>query len=475
LSAKMGSKSRIGSMLKDLIPEEIELALDDGHKLIKIAEKLGAQATEVFMIKAIGTDFSIEKDTVKFASSSTEFGMGIRVIKNKRLGFGYCTSLDNAEQAIKNALDTSKLGEEIAFDFIAKAEHQDMAGIFDKALIELSAEEGLDFVQQLIAASKDFDKRVIITGGGVGFGGGSIALVTSNDIELKYSSTGIFGGISTLLRDKTVSTGFEYSYSRKNDLDYLEIGKRAAELAVSGQNPKQIEPGHYPIIFTPYAFAELLEFTIIPALYGEQALKGETLYSNRLDSEVMATELTVVDDGRLANGINTAPWDDEGTLTQENTLIDKGILKKFLFDKVSSIEFDETSTGNAMRAEGLGGGRSYRASPKTKAHNFMVTGPGKTLDELTSEISNGLIVYELLGAHTANQASGDFSVNTPTLFQIKDGAISNAGKQVMISGNMGKLMEQVLGLGDDLKLLSGGLTPVAFYIPSISIDNVKVI
>ena len=475
MNAEAKNRSLTKSSASDLTLEDIELNLDDAHKLIRISEKLGGQATEVFMIKAIGSDFSIEKDTVKFASSSTEYGLGIRVIKNKRLGFGYCTSLDHAEAAIKNALSTTKLRNEIDFDFITKTEHQEMSAIFDKSIIELTVEDGLDFSHQLISSTKDLDSRISIIGGGVGFGGGTVALVTSNDIELIYSSTGIFGGVSTLLRDKTVSTGFEYSHSRKNDLDYLSIGKIAAELALNGQNPQPVEPGNYPILFTPHAIAELFEFTIIPALYGEQANKGETFYSDKLDSPVTTSEISFIDHGRLSNGVNTAPWDDEGSATQKNTLVEKGILKKYLYDRFSALEAKEVTTGNAMRAEGLGGGRSFRASPKTKAQNFMVDGPRKPVEKLISEMKSGLIVHELLGAHTANQASGDFSVNTPTLFKIEDGSISEAGKQVMISGNMAQLMEHILGIGDDFKKLSGGLTPVGFYIPSIALDNVKVI
>ncbi|WP_455392665.1 metallopeptidase TldD-related protein, partial [[Eubacterium] cellulosolvens] len=175
------------------------------------------------------------------------------------------------------------------------------------------------------------------------------------------------------------------------------------------------------------------------------------------------------------NGINTAPWDDEGSPTQKNELIEKGVLKKYLFDRSSALEFDTISTGNAMRSGGYGDGRSYRAPPKTQAQNFMVTGPNKPFNELVAGLKKGLIVYELLGAHTANQASGDFAVNSPTLFIIEDGVITGAAKQVMISGNMGKLMEQIIGLGDDYKIVAGGLSPVAFNIPSIVIDDVKII
>jgi PmbA protein len=457
------------------VPDDTELDLDMARKIITIAEKNGATGTEVFMIKGSGTDFSIEKDEVKFASSGTEFGMGIRVIKDSRVGFGYCTNPDHAERAIKDAVSTTKLRREIKFEFLTKALSNQIDSIFDSSILDISVTDGLNRAHELIKACKDFDNRVIVTGGGIGYGSNHVALVTSNGAELEYQATGIVAGVATLLKDKSVSTGSEFTYSRTNDIDYGDIGKIAAELAVSGQNPEKIESGKYSVVFTPQAISELFEFTVVPALYGEQALKGETFFSKKLNTQVAVPEVSFIDNGMLENGINTSPFDDEGSPTQKTVLVENGILKQFLFDRMSALEFDERSTGNAIRAEGLGGGRSYRAQPRTRVLNFMVTGEPKPRDELISEIKNGLLVYEMLGAHTANQASGDFSVNSPTLFKIKDGSIDAAGKQVMISGNMGQLIKQILNIGDDYKLLGGGLTPIAFNLPSIAIQDVKII
>ena len=461
----------------DLTAEDIALNLDDAHYLLKLADKLGASDAEVFMIKAAGTDFSIEKDVVKFASSSTEFGIGIRVIKEKCTGFGYCTSVDHAEQAVKNALSITKLQKATEFEFIPKQQYNKIPSIFDDSIINLTVTDGLAGINQLITASKEVNDQISVTGGGIGYGGGTVALVTSAGVELEYRATGIFGGVSTLLRDKTVSTGFEFASSRKNDLNYSEIGRIAAELAINGQNPQPVEPGNYPVIFTPEAIAELIESTIIPGLYGEQAMKGETFYSNKIGTSVAPNQISFIDSGILENGINTAPWDDEGTPSQETILMENGVLKRYLYDRNSAVEFNESSTGNGMRTEGYNSNRSYRAIPKTKGSNFLVTSKDKCIpkEDLICEQKNGLIIHELLGAHTANPASGDFAVNSPMLFKIKDGSIEAAAKQVMISGNMAQLIKQIIALGDDFKTVSGGLSPVAFRIPSIAIDKVKII
>jgi PmbA protein len=312
----------------DLAAEDIDLDLDIAHRMIARAEKLGAQDAEVYMVIAVGTDFSIEKDEVKFASSGTEFGTGIRLIKDSRLGFGYCTNLDNSQTAIQSALRTTKLRKETKFSFVKDSPDQNISSIFDRSIFDISVEDGLSKARTLIEAGKQMDQRIMVTGGGVGYGAGSIALVTSNGVELKYRSSGIYGGITTFLKNKSVSTGFEFDHSRKDDMDYEKIGKIAAELAINGQDPKPVESGNYKVIFTPQAISELLEFTILPALYGEQALKGETFYSGKMNQQVTKSDISFVDNGVLDNGLNTAPWDDEGTRTQKTVLVENGELKR---------------------------------------------------------------------------------------------------------------------------------------------------
>jgi PmbA protein len=460
---------------KDPTPEHIELDLDIAHKVIALAEAAGANQSEVFMVKGVGTDFSIENNEVKFAAGVMEFGLGFRIISDHRLGFGYCTDLDSAEQAIKATLATTKLQESKEFDFISTPPPSGNLDIFDPEILNLSVASGLARTKELIAACRDVDPRLHVTGGGVGFGCGSVALVTSTGVEAIYKASGIFSGVGSILKDKTVSTGFESDHSRKDDLNFTEIGKRAGELAVAGQNPTKVDPGKYPVIFTSDTVSELLEYTVIPALYGEPAMKGETFYSKKIGTEVAIPGLSVFDDGTLKNGVNTAPMDDEGIPTRKNMLIENGVLKSYLFDSLSALEFDSTSTGNALRSEGYGSGRSYKSAPKTRALNFTLTTADAPRDDLIAEVENGLIIHELLGAHTANPASGDFAVNSPNLFKITNGTIAGAAKQVMISGNMAELMKHIQALGNDFKNLSGGLSPVAFRLPSILFDEVKII
>jgi PmbA protein len=155
-------------------------------------------------------------------------------------------------------------------------------------------------------------------------------------------------------------------------------------------------------------------------------------------------------------------------------LIKNGILKGFMFDIDTASKFDTQSTGNGLRCERWATSRSYKAPPKTVCRNFVVEGNSKKVEDLISEVENGLLVYEVLGAHTSNPASGDFSVNSSSLFKIEKGEVAYPVKSAMLSGNLPECLKKVRGIGDDYKHKTGGLSPVGFYIPTYCLDGVTV-
>jgi len=457
----------------------LDTELSEARKLIELGLKLGADEIELFLLKSGGTSFSIEKNAVGFASSGLDFGLGIRVIKDKRIGFSYCSKLDLAEPAIKQAIDISKLGKvsDLSFPTTTKDIAPSINNIFDPKVPALTPEDGLEKVSELIDSAKEVNNDINVAGGGVGFGEDRIAILNSNGLEIMDKGTGIYGGVSTVLepKDGDVATGFEYIESRIFNYDFSDIGRIGAELAVASQNPKKIESKTMDVVFTPYAFIHLLEYTIIPALYGEPARKGESVYSGKIGDQVTIPDVSWYDDGTLENGLNSGAVDDEGVPSRKAELVKDGILKNYLYDLGTATEFETESTGNAQRAERLGSSTSYKVPPSTKGRNFVMEAKNHvSYDTLISEVQDGILVYDIMGAHTANPASGDMSVNSTILFKIDKGEVTHPCKQVMLSGNVPELMKNIVALADDFRFLSGGLTSISAKLPSVRIGNVKV-
>jgi PmbA protein len=448
--------------------------IDTAKRIVEKALKLGANEAEVFICNSHGRGFTIEKNSISSLSGGVEKGIGIRVIMDKKLGFAYCTEEKNAEDAINRALSLSKLRKESGFTLPEPGKIQKIENTYDKRIEQYPAEDALEGAVGMVQSGQDVDPDIIVTRGGLSYGAENFVVVNSKGLEVEDFGTEIHASMSMVLKRNGLSTGFEDFSSRILEIDFNEVGRKCAELTLKGQSAQKIDNKEMTCVLTPYALANLLEFITAPALYGEAAHKNESVYSGKKGEEVVSKELSIIDDGSIAGGLNSAVVDDEGVPSKRTELVKSGILSGFLHSQGSSIEFHEENTANAMRAERFASSRNYKSPPGVKARNLVIQGETKNLDTLISEVAEGVLVYEILGAHTSNPASGDFSVESSILFKIENGEVTYPVKSAMLSGNFPECLKRVEGIGDDHRFLSGGLTPVCFYIPTVSLGGVRV-
>jgi PmbA protein len=448
--------------------------IESAKRIIEMAMKSGADEAEVFIIKTEGKGFSIEKNSVSSISGGVEKGIGIRVKKDKKLGFAFCTKEENALESIEQALSLSKLGKESEFSFPKPQKNLKIENLSDEKIINFTSEEALDGTMKIIEAAKGVDPDIVVSRGGVGFGFENFVIANSNGLEVEDFGTEISAYIGTVLKKNGMSTGFDSYSSRILDMNFESIGKNGAEMAMNGQGAKKIEDKVMTVLFDPHAISSLLEFITAPALYGEAIHKGESIYTDRLGEEVACKDISIVDDGTLSGGLNSAIVDDEGVSSKRNELIIDGVLKGFLYSQSSAIEFNSESTASAMRTERLSSSRNYKSPPTVRARNIVIKGDTIRRDSIISEIKDGVLVYEILGAHTSNPVSGDFSVNSSILFKIDNGEIAYPVKSAMLGGNFHECIKRISGIGDDYKMVSGGLTPISFHIPSVRVEGVRV-
>ena len=242
------------------------------------------------------------------------------------------------------------------------------------------------------------------------------------------------------------------------------MGKQAAGLALDGRAPRTGPSGKLPVIFSPDAFSNLLGTITVPAIYGEAVHRFESAYSGKLGEQVASQRLSILDDGLFPGGLGTSAADDEGIPSRRNVIIEKGVLNGFLYDVYTASEFGQKPTGSATKG-------SYRSPPDTGARNILVECAPRNIDALISEIDEGLLVHEVLGAHTSNPVSGEFSVSSSLLFHIKRGELAGALKPLMLSGNFPELLKSITGTGKDRKKVPG-YPPI--ITGSVSIDGVMV-
>jgi PmbA protein len=455
--------------------------LERGRKAVQLALKLGADEADVYITSDVGTSIEIENGSVNFSEQSTDTGIGLRVLKGGHIGFSFCTAEHEIERTLKNALAVSKFSRKIKYSLPKpdpKISLPKIDKLFDPRIVDLEAQAGLDMSKILLESAEEVHEDIHISGGGIGFGYDLITIVNSFGLEAGYYGTGFGASLSAVIPtegDEDVSgQGYDALGSTMHDIELEKIGRSAAELAVKSLKPEKIDGGELTAVFHPFSISSLIEFAVIPSLYGEAVHKGESVYSKKKGEVVAAENLTLFDDPTTPGNIGSAPVDDEGLYSRRNILIDKGVLTGFLYDLATASEFGQEPTGTGIRAEHWDTSSDYHSMPDTAARSIFLETDKSSLDDLISDIKNGIYVHTIMGAHTANTVSGDFSVNSPTLFKIKNGEIGAACKPVMLSGNMPELLRSITGMADDIRMSDGDFHPTIYNLGSVRIEKVKV-
>jgi len=435
----------------------MEMMDEIAQETLGIALKYVKEA-EIYLEREEKVDVDIQNDQVDFAKEVSSYGLGIRIILDNKMGFAYTTDLTKLEQTIKNAVYNAKFNViDENFVFAPKSTYPNVKDIYDPKIRDLDVEDTVKFAKTMIQTS--INEKCQPTSGGVSAGSINTVIANSDGVLSKDSSTFFSGFISVNIPDGTgVSTANESDSSRYLDIDAQTIAQNACEVARDSRNGKPVETGDMEIVLD-YNAAAALVYTFANALNADNVQRGRSVYADKLGEEVLSSSLNIFDDGTLKKGLNSAQSDGEGVPSQKTTLVQNGVLKNFIYDLYTSRKGGVQSTGNGARS-------SFADVPSVGFSNLILD--FEELNEI-SNIKSGLIVKDLLGAHTANPISGDFSVETMNAFYIKDGEIAYPVKKAMLSGNVFNALKHASA--SSIKTRQVG----PFILPQIVVSKLRVV
>ncbi|MEF8835438.1 MAG: TldD/PmbA family protein [Candidatus Thermoplasmatota archaeon] len=442
-----------------------EKLVESVKKTLELLEKKNIEG-DVFGVKGRNISYSIEKGELSDSSEYEDLGLGIRVIKDGKVGFGYCTPGEE-EKGIRIAEELSNVSQKFDLELPTEKDTPETK-TYDKNVVESSLEgEGAELTQQVIDGAKDLKDDIIPTRGSLSISVGSKVIGNTHGVFLKQRSTAVSTGVlATIPGDETSTNAGESKFSRKMDLDFADIGKTAAEKVDSLRKKSELPKGEIPVVMNPDAFGMLMWFGIVPAINGENIRKGKSVYKGRNGEKVASEELLMKDDPTMNWGIGSGPFDDEGVPSKKVSIIEDGILANFIYDLKEAIKSNTESTGNGLRG-------GFKNPPNISDRNIVLRGKGKKKDELLPD--QGILVDGVMGAHTLNPASGDFSVVGTPAWLVEDGEIKGKVEGAMISGNLPEALESI-ELADDYKksYSSIGSREIKMDLPSARLNDVTV-
>jgi PmbA protein len=422
------------------------------ESIIAKAPRLGADAAEAFVLRSASGSVRIEKNEVGGVETDTSFGIGLRVVKDHRVGFAYVTRPEQAAQGIKDALEASKLSIVLkTFHFPSQQKLPKVAGLHDPKIEGMEAPTAIAASRELARSARAVHRKLNVTEAGYGYGSDHAAIANTEGLAAEHRETGVSASCFVVQSEQGVSTGFASRHSTRLDLDPSELGKEAADLALRARRPTKLEkPASLPILLRPDPSADLFGTITVPSLFGKAAHRDESYYSGKLGRRIAHDKFSLVDDPTRPGGLGSAPFDDEGAASRPFAPIRRGVLKGFLFDLASAAEYDRKTTSSAVRIHPFDG-RSHKSPPATSGRNLVVEAPRRATPKLIAQIDEGLLVHDMMGVHTANTVSGDFSVTSSTLFRIRKGAVEGPVAPVSIGGNFHRALRKGLWIGDDPK------------------------
>jgi PmbA protein len=439
------------------------------ERVVNIALKKGADEAEGFVLQGLATSVGIERGQIAKSSRTVDRGLGVRTIVRNAVGFSYTNVLESettVEETVSRALGSAKASkpDKTWHSLPARKPLPSVRGIYDRRIDELRSEDLIEDASRMLDACVEKDKRAFPVEGGAGTSSLSVAIANSQGIAATDRGTMVECSLATIGRSggEVTPVCFEFNLERTYDISPEWVGQEAARLAVSALKPKRLETGSMNVVFSHFAFQQLLHFTLINAVNADYVQRNQSAVNGKIGRKVASERVTVYDDGLMSGGIRTWRFDGEGVPQQKTLVIEKGVLRNFIYDNYTAKKEGKESTGNGARP-------GYLFTPGVDSTNFHVL-PGKnSAEELVRQARDGLLVYSVQGAHSSNPTSGEFSVVASPAWKIKNGEVAYASKGAMVAGNIFQMLMNVSELASNERKVG------QLVAPWVLVENVKVI
>jgi PmbA protein len=430
-----------------------------------VARALRTGATDAEVMVHEGDEFSslVRLGQVETLKESGARGMGLRVFfgssNSQRTASTSTSDFSPAGVAhlIAGAVDLARVTSEDPFaglpEVQAFGQFRAPLDLFHEDVTSLPAAQRIDWARRAEAAALAVDTRIQNSdGGSFDASAGRTILANSRGFAGEYRRSYCSISVVPIAEDSQGRMQRDYWYSSARTVSRLatpeSIGMEAARRTLRRLNARRVPTQRAPIVFAPEV-ARGLVGSIFEAANGDSIYRGASFWSNQLGQQVAAANVTVIDDGTMAGGFGSAPFDGEGLPKRRTVIVEKGILKNYMLNTYTARKLGMQSTGNASR--GLTG------NPGIGAGNLFLTRGSITPAQLLGDIQSGFYVTGLMG-HGVNMVTGDYSRGATGLW-IENGELTYAVEEVTIAGNLKEMFHNIAAIADDLEFRGSVASP----------------
>ena len=459
-------------------------------QVLSILRKKAIDGYEIYLNQSSHFDVESKRGKIETLQTSRYSGMAFRILKHQQMGFSYTTfsapsssdkknfsgeidmtELDRMiEDAIRSAKATSG---DPCFDFAPPLQtsppelpifDESLEGIPEKIKIEKakSLEESVRSVDpERIKKVRKASYQEVLS---------RTTVANSNGLWFSYECSLTSSSVTAVAEESGDSeVGWDFDFSHFfNDLDVEKVGRSAGKMALERLGGRRIPTGVYPVLLRNNVASEFLSL-LAHSFLADQVQKGKSPLRGKRGERFFSPILTIVDDGLFPKGSSTSPIDGEGMPSQRTSLVIQGALTGYLYDRYWANRENLSSSGSRVESTANSRRHGIKSPPGIGISNFFIEPLDIDLNRLMGDLFRGVVVDDVMGLHTVDPISGDFSLGCSGDW-IDRGEKVHPVKSIAIAGNLFDLFRNVIGVGDDLRFF-GGVGSPSLLVKEIQISG----
>ena len=455
----------------------------DLESYLSEALSAGGEYADLYFEYLATTSIGIDEGIVKSATGGVSLGVGVRVIAGERTGYAYSDDLspEKIRKAARVAAHIAKGPATIVKTGFEEARQHNLYPMLN-APHETGLAERVDLVKRADLAARTYDSRVFQVQATYADSLRNVLVATSEG-RLSFDRQPMARmSVSALARqgDGAPQHGHSGGGGRVT-LEFFEkektpehFAKEAARQAIVQLDAVDAPAGETTVVLGPGWPGILLHEAVGHGLEADFNRKGVSAFSGRIGQQVASPLCTVIDDGTIGSRRGSLNVDDEGMPTQKNVLIENGVLRGYLQDKLSSRLTNNTSTGSGRR-------ESYQHIPMPRMTNTYMLAGESDPEEIIKSVQKGLYCATFSGGQV-DITSGNFVFAATESYLIENGKLTRPVRGASLIGNGPEALKYVSMVGRDLLLdegigvcgKEGQSVPVGVGIPTVKIDRMTV-
>jgi TldD protein len=453
--------------------------VDEIPAIINIALSRGGEYAEFYQEDGKQTAIVLEDQKIEKVLTGISRGVGLRVLFDHRTLYAYTndlslTAIKELARAVSRAV--SGTGTERVLDLTSRTSPVDHVIIQDPFSVEL--QDKIDRIRAADKAARSVDPRICQSKVITRESRKHVLIATSSGELAEDERTSLMGMVQVVAREgDLIQTGIEtlggavgYELFGTDPLE--EAARKASRRAVVMLSALPAPAGRMPVVLSSRAGGTMIHEAVGHGLEADLAQQRLSVYSGRVGDRIASPAVSVVDDSTIPNKRGSFRFDDEGTSAQRTVLVDQGILKGYLYDRLTSMKDETVSTGNGRR-------ESYRCRPIPRMTNTMILPGEEDPEEIVRTTPTGLFVVRM-GGGQVNTVNGDFVFEISEGYRIENGKVGEPVRGATLTGNGPDVLMQIDRVGNDLGYAIGTCgkdgqgAPVADAQPTLRIPELTV-